>query len=120
MTTAANAPFEKDFYMEHPDVARLSPSEAEQWRQRNRITVSEDSAPKPVRTFLEAAFPECMTVELERSGFPSPTAIQSQAWPIALSGHDMIGLASTNGTKFGYHLLINLRFCHDDIPVSHS
>ena len=99
MTTAANAPFEKDFYMEHPDVARLSRSEAEQWRQRNRITVSEDSAPKPVRTFLEAAFPECMTVELERSGFPSPTAIQSQAWPIALSGHDMIGLASTGSGK---------------------
>ena len=99
MTTAINAPFEKDFYMEHPDVARLSRSGAEQWRQRNRITVSEDSSPKPVRTFLEAAFPESMTVELERSGFPSPTAIQSQAWPIALSGHDVIGLASTGSGK---------------------
>ena len=99
MTTAVNAPFEKDFYMEHPDVARLSSKDAEQWRHRNRITVSEDSSPKPVRTFLEAAFPESVTIELERSGFPSPTAIQSQAWPIALSGYDMIGLASTGSGK---------------------
>eukprot|EP00908_Phaeocystis_cordata_P001980 Transcript_12132.p1 GENE.Transcript_12132~~Transcript_12132.p1 ORF type:complete len:467 (-),score=209.52 Transcript_12132:58-1386(-) len=92
-------PFEKDIYMEHPDVTRLSRSEAEQWRHHHRITVSDNRAPKPVRTFLEAAFPEPLTVALEQSGFPSPTPIQSQSWPIALSGRDMIGLASTGSGK---------------------
>ena len=98
MATPAE-PFEKDMYMEHPDVTRLSRSEAEQWRHHHRITVSDNRAPKPVRTFLEAAFPEPLTVALEQSGFPSPTPIQSQSWPIALSGRDMIGLASTGSGK---------------------
>ena len=55
--------------------------------------------PAPARTFLEAAFPECVTEVLEASGFAAPTPIQSQAWPLALSGLDVIGLANTGSGK---------------------
>jgi ATP-dependent RNA helicase DDX5/DBP2 len=92
-------PFEKDFYMEHPSVAARSSSEIEAYRRDQRITVSDRRAPKPVRTFLEAAFPEFLTCDLEASGFGAPTPIQSQAWPVALSGLDMVGLASTGSGK---------------------
>jgi superfamily II DNA/RNA helicase len=31
--------------------------------------------------------------------FTKPTAIQSQGWPVALSGRDMIGIAETGSGK---------------------
>ena len=99
-------PFEKSFYFEHPAVTALSPAEVDAWRSTHAIHVTEKQrAPKPVRTFLEAAFPENLVAELESSGFASPTPIQSQGWPIALSGHDMIGLAQTgSGKTLGFAL----------------
>ena len=98
-------PFEKNFYMEHPDVSACTANEVESWRCEHRIEVSDRRAPKPVRSFLEASFPEFLQVELDKSGFKAPTAIQSQAWPIAMSGHDLIGLASTgSGKTLGFAL----------------
>lgn len=37
--------------------------------------------------------------EINRMGFDNPTAIQAQGWPIALSGRDMVGIASTGSGK---------------------
>lgn len=34
-----------------------------------------------------------------RQGFTEPTSIQAQGWPIALSGRDMVGIASTGSGK---------------------
>ena len=64
-----------DFYREHPDVSKMSVEEANGWRDSLRIRVTNGVPPKPVRTFLEAAFPEFLTVELEAAGFPKPTPI---------------------------------------------
>ena len=62
-------------------------------------------APKPVRTFLEAAFPDYILATIEALGLNEPTPIQSQAWPAAMSGHDLIGLASTgSGKTLGFAL----------------
>lgn len=55
--------------------------------------------PEPVLSFEEACFPEYVMSELRKMGFKSPTAIQSQGWPIALSGRDMVGIASTGSGK---------------------
>ncbi|KAI5630692.1 DEAD/DEAH box helicase domain-containing protein [Phthorimaea operculella] len=37
--------------------------------------------------------------EIDKMGFSKPTPIQAQGWPIALSGHDMVGIASTGSGK---------------------
>nr|CAH7743711.1 unnamed protein product [Callosobruchus chinensis] len=37
--------------------------------------------------------------EIKRQGYDQPTAIQAQGWPIALSGHDMVGIAQTGSGK---------------------
>lgn len=37
--------------------------------------------------------------KLRRLGFKEPTAIQAQGWPIALSGKDLVGIASTGSGK---------------------
>ena len=63
------------------------------------ITVEGSGIPKPCTTFEEASFPNYVLDEIKRKGFPAPTAIQSQGWPMALLGRDLIGLASTGSGK---------------------
>eukprot|EP00808_Paulinella_micropora_P001216 g35401.t1 len=91
-------PFQKDFYQEHPDVARMSQSDVDSWRKKYEMITSKD-VPRPVRSFLEARFPEYLLNELARAGFTNPTPIQSQGWPMAMSGRDLIGIAQTGSGK---------------------
>jgi len=37
--------------------------------------------------------------EIEKQGYSKPTAIQAQAWPIAMSGRDLVGVAATGSGK---------------------
>lgn len=92
--------FEKNFYVEHPEVASMTSEEAEKIRQDNNIVVFyKGVAPKPIRTFMEGGFPEYLLGAIKKAGFQKPSPIQIQGWPIALSGHDMIGIAETGSGK---------------------
>lgn len=91
--------FEKNFYKEHEDVANRSPQDVEAWRKTNEVSVRGSNVPKPVETFDEASFPNYVMSEVKAQGFPKPTAIQSQGWPMALSGRDVVGIAETGSGK---------------------
>ncbi|KAI1636675.1 hypothetical protein F4809DRAFT_650338 [Biscogniauxia mediterranea] len=91
--------FEKSFYKEDEAVARRPPAEVERFRRDHQITVSGHDVPKPVETFDEAGFPRYVMDEVKAQGFPAPTAIQSQGWPMALSGRDVVGIAETGSGK---------------------
>ncbi|XP_071964847.1 probable ATP-dependent RNA helicase DDX5 isoform X2 [Antedon mediterranea] len=91
-------PFEKNFYREHPDVARKTPEEVEEFRKKHDIRVNADVG-KPVIEFYEASFPDYVMDCIMKQGFKQPTAIQAQGWPIALSGRDMVGIAMTGSGK---------------------
>merc|ERR1719510_2333144 len=54
---------------------------------------------RPVETFYEANFPNYIMKELSAAGFSKPTPIQSQGWPMAMSGEDVIGIAKTGSGK---------------------
>lgn len=56
-------------------------------------------APLPVFDFRECEWPEPVYRRLEEDGFEKPTPIQSQGWPIVLSGRDMVGVAQTGSGK---------------------
>lgn len=43
--------------------------------------------------------------EVARAGFTEPTPIQSQGWPMALLGRDLVGLAETGSGKTLAYLL---------------
>ncbi|SPP88163.1 ATP-dependent RNA helicase DBP2 [Drosophila guanche] len=101
----------KNFYREAPEVAKLSDEEVQRIRaENNNTTVSlvfepkEGEAvppiPNPVWKFEQcfAEYPDLLG-EIEKQGFPKPSPIQSQAWPILLKGHDMIGIAQTGTGK---------------------
>jgi len=61
--------------------------------------------PKPVPNFEDAPFPSYIRATLSRLGFSKPTAIQSQGWPMAMSGRDMVGIAETGSGKTLAYLL---------------
>merc|ERR1712072_579924 len=43
--------------------------------------------------------PDYCMKEIEKQGYSKPTAIQAQAWPIAMSGRDLVGVAATGSGK---------------------
>ena len=92
-------PFEKDFYIEHPDVTARPDSEAHAWRASKQIVVVGDGVPKPCLTFEEASMPEYVLSEVIKCGFDKPTPIQSQGWPMALKGKNMVGISATGSGK---------------------
>ncbi|KAK8172201.1 P-loop containing nucleoside triphosphate hydrolase protein [Phyllosticta citrichinensis] len=91
--------FEKSFYKEHPDVAARTPAEVDAFRKEHQIAIQGSDVPKPVTTFDEAGFPGYVMNEVKAQGFEKPTAIQSQGWPMALSGRDVVGIAETGSGK---------------------
>ncbi|XP_071733928.1 DEAD-box ATP-dependent RNA helicase 20-like [Rutidosis leptorrhynchoides] len=98
-------PFEKNFYIESPSVRDMNDHEVEIYRERREITVEGLDVPKPIRMFHEAGFPGYCLDVISRLGFVEPTPIQSQGWPMALKGRDLIGIAETGSGKTLSYLL---------------
>ncbi|KAM8859338.1 putative ATP-dependent RNA helicase DDX43 isoform 2-T2 [Spinachia spinachia] len=107
-------PLKKNFYTEAASVSVLTAEEVSEWRKENNNIFVDDlkeegdkrPVPSPCRTFLEAfeLYPEIME-SIEHVGFVKPTPIQSQAWPVALSGEDLIAIAQTGTGKTLAYLL---------------
>ena len=57
------------------------------------------NVPKPVTSFEEIGFPDYLLGTIRAQGFPAPTPIQCQAWPMALSGRDVVAIAQTGSGK---------------------
>jgi len=92
-------PFQKNFYHEHPSITNRSDQEVALFRQKNQMSLQGDHVPKPVTSFVEANLPNYILKEIEAAGFKTPTPIQMQGWPMAMSGRDVIGIAQTGSGK---------------------
>uniref|UniRef100_A0A668A280 RNA helicase n=1 Tax=Myripristis murdjan TaxID=586833 RepID=A0A668A280_9TELE len=92
--------FQKNFYQEHPDVTQV-----EQYRRSKEVTVKGRDCPKPIVKFHEATFPSYVMDVIVKQNWTEPTPIQSQGWPLALSGKDMVGIAQTGSGKTLAYLL---------------
>ncbi|OII72486.1 uncharacterized protein cubi_00481 [Cryptosporidium ubiquitum] len=118
-------PFEKNFYHEHESVSSLSNEQVDQIRKERKITIiAGENVPKPITSFVASGFPSFLIDALYRTGFTEPTAIQVQGWPVALSGHDMIGIAETgSGKTLGFllpamiHIRAQPRLRYGDGPI---
>eukprot|EP00359_Climacostomum_virens_P005767 CAMPEP_0204919346 /NCGR_PEP_ID=MMETSP1397-20131031/16772_1 /ASSEMBLY_ACC=CAM_ASM_000891 /TAXON_ID=49980 /ORGANISM="Climacostomum Climacostomum virens, Strain Stock W-24" /LENGTH=474 /DNA_ID=CAMNT_0052092937 /DNA_START=42 /DNA_END=1463 /DNA_ORIENTATION=+ len=89
----------KDFYTESSYVANRSAAEVEAFRSKNNITVTSRRPFNPILSFSESPYASEVLRVFSDLNFSAPTAIQSQCWPIALSGNDLIGIASTGSGK---------------------
>ncbi|XP_033225758.1 probable ATP-dependent RNA helicase DDX43 [Belonocnema kinseyi] len=100
----------KNFYVEDPEVANMSEEEVALFRKENNNIeaklmfeegqTSDLKVPNPVQTFEQAfgPYPEILQ-EISKVGFEKPSPIQSQAWPVLMSGMDLIGIAQTGTGK---------------------
>jgi len=71
----------------------------EAYRRAHHITTRGGDFPDPYQSFDEAPFPPEIYNGIRIAGFASPTPIQSQCWPVALGGSDMIAVANTGSGK---------------------
>ena len=81
-------------------------AENKAFRDKNEITIVQgDKDIAPIMNFSEGGFPEYLMSTIQQEQYTEPTSIQAQAWPIALSGHNLVAIAKTgSGKTFGYLL----------------
>lgn len=84
-------PFRKNFYQPSPGVSNQSPVDIEEFLSTHQITLKGNELPAPCMEFHDGVFPPYVMEEIQKQGFEKPTSIQAQAWPIALSGRDLVG-----------------------------
>ncbi|CAL8106988.1 unnamed protein product [Calicophoron daubneyi] len=97
--------FEKKFYRECSSVLDRSRRYIESFRSKEKVTVLGHNVPRPIFKFREAGFPSYVLDVIKRNQWESPTPIQAQSWPVALSGRDLVGIAQTGSGKTASFLL---------------
>uniref|UniRef100_A0A8C7F683 RNA helicase n=1 Tax=Oncorhynchus kisutch TaxID=8019 RepID=A0A8C7F683_ONCKI len=99
--------FEKNFYNEHPELQRMTQvhTQTQYIHMRKEITVRGTGCPRAITGFHQAQFPQYVMDVLLSQDFKEPTSIQSQGFPLALSGRDMVGIAQTGSGKTLAYLL---------------
>lgn len=95
-------PVRKNFKFQHPNLEAMTPEDCQMLRAKHGIFVENEDVidvPKPVRCLEETPFPDWAPTVLRQRLWTEPTPIQMQGWPVALHGHDLIGIAATGSGK---------------------
>jgi hypothetical protein len=103
-TAATSRPRTRSIDLKAVHQAQISDNQVgtiSEWQQLNSITIRQHGngggvvLPDPYRTFAETPFAPKVLELFTKAGFVTPTAIQAQAWPIAIQTNDMICVAKT-------------------------
>ncbi|EEQ82394.1 hypothetical protein NCER_100895 [Vairimorpha ceranae BRL01] len=105
--------FKKDFYKKTDN---LTDREADNFRNQHDIKISGD-VPHPYVKFEHAPFENEVLNNFKLKAFTSPTPIQAQGWPMALTGKDMVGIAQTGSGKTLSFVLPALIHARAQIPL---
>ncbi|XP_044727241.1 probable ATP-dependent RNA helicase DDX43 [Chrysoperla carnea] len=99
----------KNFYVEDPTIAKMSSQQVQKIRESNNNTTVGyvfdekthlNKIPNPVTNFEQCFKPYPEILEgIRKMGFEKPSPIQAQAWPVLMSGQDLIGIAQTGTGK---------------------
>lgn len=77
----------------------------EEWRKEHQLTLRGHGEshsmkfPDPYVEFKDSPFSDRILTGFSRAGFVRPSAIQAQAWPLAVNGKDLISIAKTGSGK---------------------
>ena len=92
--------------MDHAEEKQIESSMSpDAWRTEHSITLKGHGAsagqvtPAPYMHFTDAPFNQTILQTIKQAGFKNPSHIQAQAWPIAVTGKDMICIAKTGSGK---------------------
>lgn len=115
------APFRKNFYVEVPEIARMTHEEVEAYKEElEGIRVKGKGCPKPIKTWAQCGVSTKELNILKKLGFEKPTPIQAQAIPAIMSGRDLIGIAKTGSGKTLAFLLPMFRHILDQPPLEET
>jgi len=93
-------PFRKNFYLEVPEIAKMSDAEVEEYRtEMEGIKTKGKNVPKPIKNWPQCGVSSKILHLLKKQGYEKPTPIQAQAIPVCMSGRDIIGIAKTGSGK---------------------
>ncbi|XP_030314807.1 probable ATP-dependent RNA helicase DDX46 [Calypte anna] len=107
-------PFRKNFYVEVPELAKMTPEEVNVYRlELEGITVKGKGCPKPIKTWVQCGISMKILTALKKHGYEKPTPIQTQAIPAIMNGRDLIGIAKTGSGKTIAFLLPMFRHIMD-------
>jgi ATP-dependent RNA helicase DDX46/PRP5 len=106
----AYAAFQKDLYLEVPELARMTADDVRAARRAlGSVRIRGKRCPKPIRSFGQCGLSSAVLEVIRRAGYDAPTPIQAQAIPCIMSGRDVIGVAKTGSGKTLAFLLPVLR-----------
>jgi len=112
------APFRKSFYVEVPEISRMTSEEVEVLREDlEGIAVKGKNCPKPIKSWAHCGVSKKVMDALKRNNYETPTPIQAQAIPAIMSGRDMIGIAKTGSGKTLAFVLPMIRHIMDQPPL---
>ncbi|XP_026089899.1 probable ATP-dependent RNA helicase DDX46 isoform X2 [Carassius auratus] len=110
--------FRKNFYVEVPELARMSPEEVNEYRlELEGINVKGKGCPKPIKTWVQCGISMKVLHAMKKHNYEKPTPIQAQAIPAIMSGRDLIGIAKTGSGKTIAFLLPMFRHIMDQSPL---
>uniref|UniRef100_A0A8C1LPF6 Probable ATP-dependent RNA helicase DDX46 n=1 Tax=Cyprinus carpio TaxID=7962 RepID=A0A8C1LPF6_CYPCA len=113
--------FRKNFYVEVPELARMSPEEVNEYRlELEGITVKGKGCPKPIKTWVQCGISMKVLNAMKKHNYEKPTPIQAQAIPAIMSGRDLIGIAKTGSGKTIAFLLPMFRHILDQRPLGEA
>ncbi|XP_059846419.1 probable ATP-dependent RNA helicase DDX46 isoform X2 [Hypanus sabinus] len=111
-------PFRKNFYVEVPELAKMSTEEVNTYRlELEGIAVRGKGCPKPIKSWVQCGISMKILGSLKKQGYEKPTPIQAQAIPAIMCGRDLIGIAKTGSGKTIAFLLPMFRHIMDQRPL---
>ncbi|MCO5560877.1 hypothetical protein L7F22_014497 [Adiantum nelumboides] len=84
------------------------------------ITAGTPPAPAPVETFEDMCLHENIMKDIAFHQYTTPTPIQAQAMPVALSGRDLLGCAETGSGKTAAFSIPMIQHCLAQPPIRHG
>ncbi|KAH9513047.1 putative ATP-dependent RNA helicase ddx46 [Bulinus truncatus] len=115
------ASFRKAFYVEVPEIARMTVEEVEAYRNElEHIAVRGKHCPKPIKTWAQCGVSKKVMEALKKHKYDKPTPIQAQAIPAIMSGRDVIGIAKTGSGKTLAFVLPMIRHILDQPPLEEN
>ncbi|GFY99376.1 P-loop containing nucleoside triphosphate hydrolases superfamily protein [Actinidia rufa] len=102
-------------------VLRLTPEQIQEVRLRLNVdvTVASESfhAPAPIESFTDMCLHSSIMKDIAFHEYSTPTSIQAQAMPVALSGRDLLGCAETGSGKTAAFTIPMIQHCLAQPPI---
>ncbi len=102
--------FQKNLYIESPEISKLSPEEVTEIRKSHgQILVKGKEIPRPILNFSQCGLSSTIIQILEQKEIKEPFPIQMQAIPAIMSGRDCMGISETGSGKTLAYVLPMIR-----------